>query len=76
MNVNDRGNKKWSAMTLPEHVVELKKLRKEVSLQQKPTIDEQQFQEFNFRLALAQKDNLLVEVSYYQDGEIKSVKAI
>ncbi|GAB2555974.1 YolD-like family protein [Gracilibacillus alcaliphilus] len=74
MNVNDRGNKKWSAMMLPEHVVELKKLKKEVSLQQKPSIDEQQFQEFNFRLALAQKDNLCVEVKYFHSGSIKIVK--
>lgn len=61
-------------MMLPEHVVELKELRKEVSLQQKPILDEQQFQEFNFRLVLAQKDNLCVEVKYFHSGSIKIVK--
>lgn len=72
--IHDRGSKKWSAMMLPEHVQMLKEVQREYYLEEKPVLDEQKLEEINFQLALAKKDNLLVDVTYYTKGEFKHMK--
>ncbi|MBY7142609.1 YolD-like family protein [Virgibacillus sp. NKC19-3] len=72
--MDDRGSKKWSAMMLPEHIKMLKEVQREYYLEEKPALDEQQLEEINFKLTLAQKDHLLVDVKYYISGEFKHIK--
>lgn len=72
--VNDRGSVKWTAMMMPEHIEMLKGLKREQIKVQKPIIDEQKQEEINFQLTMGFKDNLLVEVKYYENGHFLTFK--
>ncbi|WP_152658309.1 YolD-like family protein [Oceanobacillus sp. CFH 90083] len=65
--INDRGNKKWTAIMIPEHVAMLKEVKKEYYAVEKPILDEQQIEENGFKLMMAHKDILLIEVKHYKD---------
>lgn len=45
--LNDRGNIKWNAMMLPEHVKELRNYFSNDNKINKPVLDEQKLEEFN-----------------------------
>ncbi|GLO66110.1 YolD-like family protein [Oceanobacillus kimchii] len=73
-SVNDRGSIKWTAMMMPEHIEMLKDLKKEQIKVKKPVIDEQKQEEINFQLKMGFKDNLLVEIKYYENGHFLTFK--
>lgn len=63
--VNDRGTKKWSAMTMPEQEELLQQMEHEHEYKKKPILDEQKQFELNAKLQLALQNDLTVEVEYY-----------
>ncbi|MFS0752145.1 YolD-like family protein [Oceanobacillus sp. 1P07AA] len=71
---NDRGSIKWTAMMMPEHIEMLKDLKKEQLKVQRPIIDQQKQEVINFQLRMGLKDNLLVEVKFYENGHFLTFK--
>jgi hypothetical protein len=71
--IRDRGNIKWTAMMLPEHVAMLRELKASQNNKQKPIIDEQQFEEMNevIRLAIEGKETVLI--TYFKEYDHKSI---
>lgn len=45
--IRDRGNIKWNAMMLPEHVKVLREWREKDKYEEKPTLDEGALQDLN-----------------------------
>lgn len=71
--VRDRGNIKWVSMMLPEHVKLLKEYKKELQEVEKPALDEQKYEEFNDVISGALEENIPLEYTYYQKGEMKKL---
>ncbi len=71
--VRDRGNIKWVSMMLPEHVKLLKEYKKELQEVEKPTLDEQKYEEFNEIISRAVEEDMPLEFTYYQKGEMKKL---
>lgn len=56
---------------LPEHVKLLKQYNKNLKKVEKPILDEQKFDEFNDVISGAIEEDINLEFTYYQKGEIK-----
>ncbi|WP_026675015.1 YolD-like family protein [Alkalihalobacterium bogoriense] len=63
----DRGNIKWSAMMLPEHVHLLRQLQEEQEHEVKPELDEQSFGEMNILISEALQNNSMLEICYFNE---------
>jgi hypothetical protein len=74
--IRDRGNIKWTAMMLPEHVGMLRELKMNENNKSKPLIDEQQFEEMNDLIRFAIETNNSVIVTYYQEYDYKVVVGV
>lgn len=71
--IKDRGNIKWVAMMLPEHVKLLRDWKKEDEFETMPELDEQQLEEMNEVIYGAIEENLTLQFTYYQEGELKKL---
>lgn len=67
--VYDRGNIKWTAMMLPEHVELLQDLNKQQEYKSKPILDEQQMEFHGFKLAEAANKEKEVWIKYYRNHD-------
>ncbi|MDE5412137.1 MULTISPECIES: YolD-like family protein [Alkalihalobacterium] len=65
--IKDRGNIKWTAMMLPEHVGLLRELKKELTYQKKPQLDEQQLLEMNEQICEGMANNASLIFTYYEN---------
>jgi hypothetical protein len=74
--IRDRGNIKWTAMMLPEHVAMLRELKMNEDNKSKPLIDEQQLEEMNDLIRFAIETNNSVLVTYYQEYDYKVVVGV
>ncbi|MFN2340822.1 MAG: YolD-like family protein [Halanaerobium sp.] len=74
MNFKDRGNKKWNSLMLVEHQKKLKELKMREEDVEKPELDQQQLNQFNFKIEEALTNNLTVSIKFYQDKKIKNIK--
>ncbi|MRX74277.1 YolD-like family protein [Bacillus lacus] len=72
--IRDRGNIKWTAMMLPEHVKLLREWQESDRYQSKPELDEQKLEEFNEVICLAMENNSYLLFTYYKSGEFRQVK--
>lgn len=63
----DRGNVKWTAMMLPEHVKMLREWKKEDEYIPKPELDEWTLQELGERLQIAYERQLEVELEVWEE---------
>lgn len=63
--IKDRGTMKWTAMMLPEHVQQLRKIWGDDHKVTMPTIDEQQLEIINNTINLAMTEHLLLKITYY-----------
>jgi len=77
-NLRDRGNIKWTSLMLPEHVEILKDMWKEDERVEKGILDEDQAVEIDFKLQMAIKDDLTVEIKHHNgfDYSYSKVKII
>ncbi|ASS91820.1 MAG: YolD-like family protein [Bacillaceae bacterium] len=71
--IQDRGSIKWTAMMLPEHVKLLRKYNESLDKVEKPVLDEQKYEEFNEVICEAMEENITLQFTYYQKGEIKKL---
>ena len=63
----DRGNIKWNALMLPEHVKLLREWQAEDKKVAKPKLDEWQLEEMNKQLQLAYEQNLPIIINFWRD---------
>ena len=68
--LQDRGNKKWVAMMLPEHVALLREYDKEIKREPKPDLDEWDYDAINHTLDMAIKSKADTKVKLWRDGAI------
>lgn len=66
--IKDRGNIKWTAMMLPEHVAMIKKIYADQDKVQKPQLDEQAWFEIELTIQEALIKNSSVQFTYWQNG--------
>lgn len=72
--VNDRGTIKWTSIMMPEHVEMLQEILEEQDRKEKPILDEQQQEEINLKLWMALKNDLTVELKYYDKHDFYKAK--
>lgn len=65
----DRGNIKWTAMMLPEHVAMLREWKKKDDCIKKPELDEWTLQELAERLQIAYERHLTIELEVWKERE-------
>ncbi|WP_277585826.1 YolD-like family protein [Psychrobacillus antarcticus] len=66
--LQDRGNKKWVAMMLTEHVSMLREYGKEIKREPRPDLDEWDYDEINNTLDMAIKSKADTKVKLWRDG--------
>lgn len=71
--IQDRGSIKWTAMMLPEHVKLLREYNESLDKVEKPVLVEQKYEEFNEVICEAMEENITLQFTYYQKGEIKKL---
>ncbi|MGM0803517.1 MAG: YolD-like family protein [Bacillota bacterium] len=71
--IRDRGNIKWTAMMLPEHVKLLRELEDTHYLIEKPILDEDKISEINQTLYVAMEFNKPLEFTYFNYGKLNKV---
>lgn len=71
MTIRDRGKMKWQGFFMPEHVKLLKDMYKDHNYQQKPIIDEYQWEEFDSRIHLAMEFAYNMNFTVWEAGEFK-----
>ncbi|MGJ9458491.1 YolD-like family protein [Oceanobacillus sp. CF4.6] len=78
--VNDRGNIKWTAMMMPEHINLLNQMWEEKEHKIKSELDEQQLNDINMKLQLAIHNDLSITIEYYKrydfhkiNGKLKKI---
>ncbi|WP_342538297.1 MULTISPECIES: YolD-like family protein [unclassified Sporosarcina] len=54
-NIRDRGNVKWTAMMLSEHVAELHRWQNEDNYEGRPELDDYDLQAIQYEIEVAQK---------------------
>ncbi|MFC5558870.1 YolD-like family protein [Ureibacillus thermophilus] len=64
--IRDRGNIKWNAMMLPEHVKMLREWREKDEREEKPVLDEWALQDLNEQLLIAYKNHYEVELKIWK----------
>lgn len=73
MDINDRGNIKWTSLMLVEHRKKLEELKESEKYKERPELDDQLYELFNYRIKEAFENNVKVKITYYQDHEYKEV---
>lgn len=68
MKVHDRGTMKWVSLMLPEHVAMLQEILHEKA--ERPILDEQKMIEIDSKLKFALEQQAVLEMTYYQTGDI------
>ncbi|MCM3024615.1 YolD-like family protein [Heyndrickxia ginsengihumi] len=66
--IKDRGNKKWVAMMLPEHVEMIKQINIDLEKQEQPILDEDKIQELETRISYSLQYHLPVDFKIWIDG--------
>jgi len=66
----DRGRIKWTALMLPEHVEQLKMWQQEENIAEIKEPDEQQLEEWNYRIASAMELNTPLCITFRKNGEL------
>lgn len=56
--IRDRGNIKWTAMMLSEHVAELQKWQNEDNYEERPQLDDFDLQAIQYEIEVAKKENV------------------
>ena len=64
----------WNGFILPEQKAILNKMRNKGSQADKPYLDDQQKEAISTKLLIAENSHLLLEITYYEDGQILTAK--
>lgn len=68
--IRDRGNIKWTAMMLPEHVKLLREWQEQDKYVKKPELDEWALQELSEQLQLAYNQKREIELKVWEEQQI------
>ena len=68
-NIRDRGNVKWTAMMLSEHVAELRRWQNEDHYEERPELDDFDLQAIQYEIEVAQKRECQVQVKLWDKGK-------
>ena len=74
--IQDRGNIKWNAMMLPEHVKMLREWQEKDDDVEKPELDEWALQELSEQLQLACRDYTQVELEIWEAAHVFTATGI
>ncbi|SOC39587.1 YolD-like family protein [Ureibacillus acetophenoni] len=74
--IRDRGNIKWTAMMLPEHVKLLREWQEQDKYVKKPELDEWALQELSEQLQLAYNQKREVELKVWEEKQIYKATGI
>lgn len=74
--IRDRGNIKWNAMMLPEHVKLLREWQEKDDDVEKPELDEWALQELSEQLQLAYRNHTQVELKIWEAAHIFTATGI
>ena len=72
----DRGNIKWNALMLPEHVKLLREWKAEDSKTEKPELTQWQLEEINNELQWAYEGKYPITVTYWQDEKLHTFTSV
>ena len=67
--IRDRGNIKWTAMMLSEHVAELRRWQNEDHYEERPELDDFDLQAIQYEIEVAQKRECEVHVKLWDKGK-------
>ncbi|MFV8830522.1 YolD-like family protein [Alkalihalobacterium sp. APHAB7] len=73
MTLKDRGNIKWTALMLPEHVGMLRQWAADLDKVPRPELDEQEWQEFEITIRDAMSENNALTIKYWENGYYKTL---
>ncbi len=74
MDINDRGNIKWTSLMLVEHRKKLEELKESEDEKKRPELDEQVYEIFNYKIKEALQKNIKVKITYFADKEYKDIE--
>ncbi len=69
----DRGNKKWSAMLLPEHRERLRQMAEDEQKVVKPRLDADQWEDLNYKLQTAMLEKRTINIMYFKNDALNNV---
>lgn len=69
--IRDRGNIKWTAMMLPEHVRMLKDWQEKNEKVEKPQLDNYELELISYEITRAYKMKSTIKLSYWREGIVK-----
>ncbi len=72
----DRGNKKWSAMLLPEHRERLRQMAEDEHKVVRPRLDADQWEELNYKLQSALMEKRTITIMYVQNNTLVNTTGI
>ncbi|GKV57576.1 hypothetical protein NCCP2222_35230 [Sporosarcina sp. NCCP-2222] len=72
--IRDRGNIKWTAMMLPEHIQQLRNWQAEDGRLPRGMPDEQQLEEWNYKISNAMEGGTPVSIEFWQAEDVKKVQ--
>ena len=67
--IRDRGNIKWTAMMLSEHVAELQRWQNEDNYEERPQLDDFDLQAIHYEIEVAKKRECAVHVKLWDKGK-------
>ncbi|MFJ3389951.1 YolD-like family protein [Lysinibacillus sp. NPDC086135] len=71
--LNDRGNMKWTAMMLPEHLMKIKEWKQEQYYDKKRELTEWEMEEIEQIVQLAYKLHEEVKITFWSDNKLHDV---
>lgn len=72
--IRDRGNIKWTAMMLPEHIQQLRDWQAEDGKLARETPDEQQLEEWDYKISNAMEGGVPVSIEFWQGTDVKKAQ--
>lgn len=70
--IQDRGNIKWTAMMLPEHVKMLRDWQEQNGKVDKPQLDEYELELISDEITRAHKSKSTIQLTYWREGYFRN----
>lgn len=74
--IRDRGNIKWNAMMLPEHVKKLREWKEKDEYEEKPELDEWALQDLSEQLQMAFDNQYEIELNLWKNHKNEKVSGV
>lgn len=74
--IKDRGNMKWTAMMLPEHLVKIREWKEEQFYDKKRELTEWELEEIEGTIQRAFKQRMNIKLTLWNDNRLREVRGI